>query len=289
MFKRLRPAVLIASLVVAALAIVWLTSYIALTLDRIESRTILWIYSGTVGALIAGVVVSALVIMRPHRPRRADSRRLSATQRLDHIFAESGFAGSRPLSGYAPIKRGEFCDPEPDESGRLLVAICGTARVGKSALHRALDAGLPTSLAERLVLRELPSLGTDANANTEILRAIGAAALVVFVTDQDLRSFEFDALRHAVRSRRPIVVAINKADLLRADELSETIAAVTEKLHDLVPHEDIVAISAEPVQALHVVASADGTRRTGGVARAADIAELVARIAHATTLTRRTC
>lgn len=278
MFKRLRPAILIACLIAAAVAVIWLASYIALTLDRIESRTILWIYSGTVGALIVGVVAAALLIIRPRRPKRAHKQRLSAAQRLDHIFAESGFAESRPLTGYAPIKRGEFCDPEPDQSGRLLVAICGTARVGKSALHRALEASLPTVLAERLDLRELPSLGTDAKANAEILRAIGAAALVVFVADQDLRSFEFDALRHAVRSRRPIVVAINKADLFRADELSETKAAVAEKLREMVPREDIVAIAAEPAQALRVAASADGIQRTAEVARATDIGQLVARV-----------
>lgn len=290
MMKSIRPILLIAALVAAALAGLTALSQFALTLDDIASPTILWAYVGAVVSLIVAVTVAAYLVYRGPRRRlrrTADPNRASADQRLDRIFEEQGFEDTVPLGGYAPLKPGEFCAPEPDPAGRTIVALCGTRRVGKSTLIRVLEAAMPEELAARLVLRELPALGVDAEANADKLRALGAAGLVIFVVDQDLRDFEYTALRRAARARKPIVVAVNKADGFRAVELKETLAAIADKLDDVVKRDDIVAVSAAPAPAIRVTTKADGSEQEDEVARVPNVKALLARLERAIPAPRR--
>jgi small GTP-binding protein len=108
------------------------------------------------------------------------------------------------------------------------------------------------------------------------------ADLILFVTDQDLTASARAALV-ALRDRgKPLVVAVNKMDLLEPDEQDEVLAAVRRGLDGLIPADDVIAVAAAPLLRRRVEGP-DGARRTEVVRGEAQVAALEARLIEAMT------
>jgi GTP-binding protein Era len=86
--------------------------------------------------------------------------------------------------------------------------------------------------------------GTRAHLATE---AATRADLIVFVVAEDLTATARRALVELREVGKPIVVALNKVDLLSEEEQASILAAIRERLDGVVPPEDVVAIAAAPI------------------------------------------
>ena len=70
--------------------------------------------------------------------------------------------------------------------------------------------------------------------------------LVIFVVDGDITDSELAALRTLLARGRPVVIALNKADLYTSSELDALLASLREKTTGLVQADDVIAVAAEP-------------------------------------------
>ena len=161
---------------------------------------------------------------------------------------------------------------ETDPIRCVEVAIYGLINAGKSSLINALNgedsrptspvggttvgvevaewASQPTTLGSIRVrwldtpgLEEIGQEGRDAIATQSAIEA----DLVVVVVAEDLTDAAFAAIGALHRQGKPIVVALNKIDLLGETELEEVLGAVRVRLEGIVDPTEVVAIAASPI------------------------------------------
>jgi hypothetical protein len=165
------------------------------------------------------------------------------------------------------------------------VAVYGVVNAGKSSLINA--------LLHRPVRPTSPIGGTTLDVATELWRAIETklgpyalrlidtpgieevegdqraevahhaalrSDLLLFVTAEDLTATALDALKSLHQSGKPIIVVLNKVDLLDDRERQETLTAIREKLTAIVPAENVIPVAAAPIVRDRVLAP-DGSSR----------------------------
>jgi len=153
------------------------------------------------------------------------------------------------------------------ERGELHVAVFGRVSTGKSALGNALlgreafavgvlhgtttdaaQAPLDEAAHDGLVLIDTPGINElDGEARERLAFDVADISdLVVFVCDGDLTREELDALKTLAATRRPLLLALNKADRYGADERAALLAHLRERTHGLVRGEDVLAVAARP-------------------------------------------
>ena len=174
------------------------------------------------------------------------------------------------------------------EAGTVTIAAFGEINTGKSSLLNALLGesrfetdvrGGKTVIADREEWRKLqeqiesgdrpqvflvdtPGLNEIGGAERGELAADTArlADLVLFVVDGDLNQVELDAVKALHEMDKPVIVCLNKVDLLTRDQRARTVEAVTERLAGLVPKDSIVLAASDPSPREVVV----GTDVSGG-------------------------
>ena len=152
------------------------------------------------------------------------------------------------------------------------VAVYGVVNAGKSSLINA--------LARREVAATGPIGGTTTEAAAESWREVEAevgpyavrlidtpgleevgdsarealaddaarrADLVLFVTAEDLTASALDALNRLREAAKPLLVAVNKIDLLDPDEVRAVLASIRSRLVGLVDPADVLAVAAAPI------------------------------------------
>lgn len=106
------------------------------------------------------------------------------------------------------------------------------------------------------------------------------ADLILFLTDEDLTASGRAALL-ALRDRgKPLLVAVNKMDLLDPAEQAEVLAAVRRSLEGLVPADDVIPVAAAPLLRRRVE-EPDGRSRLETVRGEPQIEALEARVLEA--------
>ncbi len=73
------------------------------------------------------------------------------------------------------------------------------------------------------------------------------ADLVLFVTAEDLTAAALEAVRELHQAGKPLMVALNKTDLLSPEEQTEVLSALRTKLAGTVAGDDVVAVAAAPI------------------------------------------
>jgi hypothetical protein len=279
LFTKYRSHAVTAGLLAAIVGAVWLASHVALTFDQIESGW-LQLFYGT--CIVAAVVAAWLVIRRHLRGQSGAGRPASqpaptrppSRERLDALFRAHGLDGD---GGEAVVTQGF----ERAGQGGLSIAVVGLSGVGKTMLSKALAAELSgRNVAARLV--PIPALSTDPAANAERLEMAAGCDAIVFATDQDLRSYEMQAIDMLATYGRPIVLALTKADRLSPTERREVQAALVERTSRLVPPLEVVLTSADPSPVVALATNGAGETIEVERKRARDVgalAEILARAA----------
>ena len=153
-------------------------------------------------------------------------------------------------------------------AGKLYVALFGEVSVGKSSLIRALvpdaeaevgvEAGVTRSVrhyrwrspdGDELVLADVPGTGeVGGELETMAREEAQRAQLVVFVAEGDLTHSEHQALTALAALHKPLVLAVNKQDRYRAEELETIVTRVRERLREADVPAPVVTVSAGGVR-----------------------------------------
>jgi small GTP-binding protein len=184
-------------------------------------------------------------------------------------------------------------------AGELHIAVFGRVSVGKSALGNALlgrdafatgvlhgttrarDAQRWQEVAgQGLHLIDTPGINELSGEERERLAydVAGLSDLVIFVVDGDMTQAERDALATLAATRRPLLLALNKADRYSDDERERLLARLREHAAGLVRADDVIACAAHPADRRVVQVGADGSERELRIVQAPDVAALAARL-----------
>ncbi|WP_435017141.1 GTPase [Tundrisphaera sp. TA3] len=143
---------------------------------------------------------------------------------------------------------------------RLTGPIGGTTTGIEAVDWREIDGGHPSGHAIRLLdtpgLDEVDGQGRDDLA-TEAARR---ADLVIFVLAEDLTATARRAIADLHALGKPMLVVVNKVDLLDEQEQGEVLRAIRDGLAGLVPEEDILPTAAAPI-VKRLVFAPDGSKR----------------------------
>ncbi|GIW93845.1 MAG: hypothetical protein KatS3mg110_1886 [Pirellulaceae bacterium] len=168
------------------------------------------------------------------------------------------------------------------------IAVFGEISTGKSALINALagkqlasvdvrggwtrevsrsswtEYSLPGLGHSSVVLVDTPGINEiDGQERADLARrAAELADIILFVTDSDLNQIEYEALVELARYNKPIIVVINKQDLLTQQQRQRLLEVLQERLRDLVPPDRIVTAAADPREREYCIQSPDGSERT---------------------------
>ncbi len=166
------------------------------------------------------------------------------------------------------------------EHGHIHIAAFGRVSVGKSATLNALlgEERFSTSplhgetkhaqmgawdqyQSGGVFLIDTPGLNeVDGEARERLAHeVVGRADLVLFIVDGDLTETEIRALRTLVDARRPVILALNKADRYTAAERAIVVEALKQHSEGLIARENIVSIKAKPAERLVIRVGEDGS------------------------------
>lgn len=176
------------------------------------------------------------------------------------------------------------------ESGRVDIVVFGEISTGKSALINALvgqpvapvsvRGGSTTDVSRwswdgsgytvpgygssQIVIIDTPGINeVDGQQRAELARETTQRAdLILFVTDSDLNSREFEALAELAQSNKPMLLVFNKADLYTPEQRARLLQVLRdERLPHMIGPEDIVEAAADPMEREYIIESADGSER----------------------------
>ncbi len=184
-------------------------------------------------------------------------------------------------------------------AGELHIAVFGRVSVGKSALGNALlgreafstgvlhgttqarDAQRWEEVAgQGLHLIDTPGINELSGEQRERLAFDVAAIsdLVIFVVDGDMTQNEVDALATLAKTRRPLLVALNKADRYSEDERERLLARLREHATGLVRADNVIACAALPADKIIIQVGADGRETQTRAPQQANVTALSARL-----------
>lgn len=163
------------------------------------------------------------------------------------------------------------------ENGRVEIAAFGEVGSGKSALLNALagenifavsaEHGSTDKIAKtgfkntRLVLVDTPGINEAAGELRGRLaeETVRYTDLVLFVVDGDLNRVELDAFTQLADLHKPIVLVINKADLLGPAQIEEITESILRKVGNRLGPDDVVLAAAAPRESEREIHKADGS------------------------------
>ena len=185
------------------------------------------------------------------------------------------------------------------QHGHLHIAVFGRVSTGKSSLLNALIGEEKFAVsplhgetrvssmqawseieAGGVYLIDTPGLDeAGGESREEMAREVARRAdLVIFVLDGDITDSELQSLRTLLEEGRPVVVALNKADLYTSDELDALLRAVRQKTAGLVQHDDIIPVSAQPRPQQVIEIDERGTEMQTSRSREPDVQALRVRL-----------
>jgi hypothetical protein len=163
------------------------------------------------------------------------------------------------------------------ENGRVEIAAFGEVGSGKSALLNALageqvfavsaEHGSTDKVSKagfkntRLILVDTPGINEAAGELHGKLaeETVRYTDLVLFVADGDLNRVEVDALKELCDLHKPMLLVINKADLLGLAQIKEISESILRKVGHRIGAADIVFTAAAPRETEREIHTADGS------------------------------
>ena len=178
------------------------------------------------------------------------------------------------------------------EHGHLHLSVFGRVSTGKSSLLNALIGEERFSVspihgetryssmeawnevdAGGVFLIDTPGLDEAGGEDREELarEVAGRSDLVVFVLDGDITETELDALRAVLAQGRPVLVALNKADLYTSSESEALLRSIRTKTDGLIDPGHVILAAGQPRAQVVVEVDASGNEVTTERAREPDV------------------
>jgi GTPase SAR1 family protein len=172
----------------------------------------------------------------------------------------------------------------------IRLAVTGGKAVGKTTLIQLLQQQkLPAILStpsELMNTTATPAVSPESGAVSKLPdnrsadpnRDLDAADLVLFVTTGDLRDSEFRAIEPLIKRKQRVLLLFNKQDQYLPDERPLILQQLRERMQELLPDEDVLAIAAQPAPVIVRQQQADGSVQERLEQPEPDIALLQARL-----------
>lgn len=185
------------------------------------------------------------------------------------------------------------------QHGHLHIAAFGRVSTGKSSLLNALIGEQKFTVsplhgetrkasmeqwseveAAGVFLIDTPGLDEAGGEDREVLAKEVAkrSDLVIFVLDGDITDSELQSLRTLLSQGRPVVIALNKADLYTRGDRDALIDSIRGKTEGLVQPGDVLAVSAQPRAQEVVEVDDQGEEHVSTRRRESDIEQLKVRL-----------
>jgi small GTP-binding protein len=185
------------------------------------------------------------------------------------------------------------------EHGHIHLAVFGRVSTGKSSLLNALvgeelftvsplhgetqhTSMQPWTEIESggVYLIDTPGLDEAGGEQREALaqEVTQRADLVIFVVDGDITESELASLRSLLAQGRPVLIALNKSDLLTSDEQVRLMTSLQQRTHGLVKPDQIILVAAQPRPQVVIEVDADGAENVSERQRPADVDALRVRL-----------
>jgi uncharacterized protein len=133
--------------------------------------------------------------------------------------------------------------PESFNRQTLQLAIAGAKGTGKTALKQVLES--QKKLAENIKWVETAPFFAATEENTAKETAL-ASDLVLFLTTGDLTESERQMLEQMIRLHQRIVLLFNKQDRYIPEEKEEILQQLRQRVREIIPAEDVIAIASAP-------------------------------------------
>jgi small GTP-binding protein len=162
----------------------------------------------------------------------------------------------------------------------LLNALIGEEKFSVSPVHGETKYSSIEAWSEMQVggvyLIDTPGLDEAGGEDRESLakEVAGRSDLVIFVIDSDITDTELDALKAAISQGRPILLALNKADLYTVAERDALLQSVRNKTDGIIDAKHVIAVAAQPRPQVVIEIDDDGRETETRRHRDPDIAEL---------------
>lgn len=156
-------------------------------------------------------------------------------------------------------------------------AVMGTTRQGESHVYTLEGVEGILRLVDTPGLSEAGLGGGDREA--EARRLAGRADLLLFVVDHDLVRGEYATVLELARLGKRSIVVFNKKDRFPDADREAVLAKLRERLHEVVPADDVVAVAASPRPIPVRVVREDGSHETVLEVQEPDVQPLRDRIA----------
>ena len=282
----LLPVVLV---VVAFVATAWLLTSVGEMHDRLarHSTALARVFIGLTGLVaLACTLAATRLLWKMGREERAPARApedVVEAARVQAEKAEGVIAKVKDEATRAGLA-GELAGLRADHDRRQFhVVVFGTGSAGKTSLINALigehvgqtEAVMGTTrrgethtrtvegVEGTLLLTDTPGLSEIGDGGAEREREArdlaANADLLLFVVDHDLIRSEYDPLIALARQGKRSIVVLNKADRLSVADRDAILDKLRERLRDVVPAREVVAVAAAPRPTLVRARSADGT------------------------------
>ena len=167
------------------------------------------------------------------------------------------------------------------QSGTVEIAVYGEVSSGKSSLLNTLlgekrfkegaAAGVTTTKEKaqwaigtddyKVVFVDTPGIcEVDGQERAKIAEdAVRFADFVMFIIDEDIKAHEFEAIKSLHELHKPVLVIFNKIDTHSTTQREEIAVSVLKKLEGIIPAENFIPVSANPIEREYIIEKADGT------------------------------
>ena len=185
------------------------------------------------------------------------------------------------------------------EHGHIHIAVLGRVSVGKSSVLNALigEQRFSTSALHgetkhsemahwdeqesgSLFLIDTPGINEiDGEARERMAREVSQRSdLVLFVIDGDMTDSEYNALQGLAHEHRPLLLVLNKCDRFTAAQRAELRVSLLARLEQIITHENLVEVSADPPPRIVVEVDAEGRETESERASPPDVRALKDRV-----------
>lgn len=274
---RVRLLLVIAVLLVAVVTIflLLLATDTAMSVWQRLSQAPLWLQI-SYAALMVLVSGAALLLswrwLKPSGRKTSNEKKQLDPLSLQEELIESAQSGVDVSPAIEEIREQQ----RRKQSGEVFIAVLGEISTGKSSLVKAL---LPkaemqsdprggttqqvshyrwqSKSGDTVIIADLPGFNLD--NNPEILEEARRAHLVVFLCDSDITRSQMEQLDGLLKTKKPIIVALNKVDQFSTSEAQAIAGNISERTG--IKRKDIVFIQSggreEVIRLLH-----DGSEET---------------------------